>query len=134
VIARAWPRAWEPLVAAAATALPHARSRPRRAAAILDADGGVHCGVSIQAIDPPGASLCAEQVAVASMCADGARAPIRLVVLSPRVPERPCGRCLQFLLEFSESVEIRWGTPEYQHGRSTVERLLPLAFRDYRGV
>ncbi len=134
MIPRAWPKVWEPLVAAADAALPHARGRPRRAAAILDADGGVHCGVSIQGIQPPAASLCAEQVAIASMCADGARAPIRLVILSLRVPEPPCGRCLQFLLEFGASVEIRWGTPKHEHGRSTVERLLPLAFRDYRGV
>jgi cytidine deaminase len=122
------------LVAAAAAALPRARSRPRRAAAILDPDGGIHPGVSIDATAPPGASLCAEQIAAASMCAGGSHEAVCLVVLAAADPGPPCGRCLQLLLEFGDDVEIRWGTLEREHGRSTLERLLPLAFRDFRGA
>ena len=130
---RPWAKGWLPLVTAAAQALPRARGRPARAAAFQDVDGAAHCGVSIQIPALPAASLCAEQVAVTAMCAAGARAAIRIVAISRNNPGPPCGRCLQLLLEFGDEVEIRWGSPQQEWGRSTLEHLLPMAFRDFRG-
>jgi cytidine deaminase len=130
---RPWPKGWWPLVEAALEALPRSKGRPRRASVLQDEDGIVHCGVSIQIPALPAASLCAEQVATTSMCASGACVPLRMVTISSRDPGPPCGRCLQLLLEFGDEVEIRWGTPQQQWGQSTLERLLPMAFRDFRG-
>lgn len=128
-----WPKGWLHLVSEATAALPHARGRSRRAAALLAGDGAVHCGVSIMVPDPASASVCAEQAAVGAMCVAGSRNPSRLVVLSLRDAVPPCGRCLQVLMEFGDAIEVAWGTPDRLCGRSTIARLLPLAFRDYRG-
>jgi len=135
VSTRPWTRAWQPVAKAAAEALRRAHGSPRRGAAIEDAQNIIHCGVSIQVSDPPAASLCAEQVAVAGMCVDGSRSPRRLAVIGPPPDGAPppCGRCLQILIEFGDRVEVRWGTPTAEHGRSTVKKLMPYAFRDYRG-
>jgi cytidine deaminase len=130
---RPWPKGWLPLVSEAAAALSHARGRNRRAAALVAAGGGVHSGVSITVSDPAAASMCAEQTAVAAMCVAGGRDPSRIVVISAADPVPPCGRCLQVLMEFGDAIEVGWGTPDQLFGRSTIARLLPMAFRDYRG-
>ncbi len=96
--------------------------------------GIVHAGASISVEQTPAASLCAEQIALADFCAAGEKAIARLVVIGPppRGAPAPCGRCLQVLREFGEGVEIRWGTATREYGRSSLTRLLPHAFGDYR--
>jgi len=132
-MSRPWAKGWTGLIAHAVEALPRARGRPRIAAALEDAHGSFHRGVSIRVAEPSAASLCAEQVAITSMVTSGGVGPRRLVTICEKDPSPPCGRCLQLLLEVSDDVEIRWGTRELETGRSTLRRLLPLAFRDYRG-
>jgi cytidine deaminase len=131
---RAWTRTWTPLVAAAQTALTRSAGRPRRGAAIEDQDGVIYPGASLAPPDLPAASLCAEHAALAALCASGSRVAQRLVVIglgSAGAPP-PCGRCLQILREFAPALEIRWGTPTAERGRSDLRRLLPDPFDDYR--
>jgi cytidine deaminase len=119
---------------AARPALGRARGRPRRGAAIQDEKGVIHIGASLSVAELPSASLCAEQTAVAALCASGSRIAKRIVVLGPAPAGAPppCGRCLQVLREFGKEIEIRWGTPTQERGRSNLARLLPDPFDDYR--
>lgn len=132
---RPWSGAWLPLAEAARAALTHSSGRPRRGAAVEDQSGKTHGGSSIVPPDLPAAAICAEHAALAACCAAGSMKARRLVVLGlpPLGASPPCGRCLQILLEFGRDVEVRWGTPAEEHGRSSLRRLLPEPFDDYRG-
>ncbi|MBL8771155.1 MAG: cytidine deaminase [Phenylobacterium sp.] len=113
--------------------LPHAHapySGVHVAAAVEDADGGVHYGVNVEnAAYPQG--VCAEASAISAMVTSG-RAAIRRVWVASSLPGLiwPCGGCRQKIWEFSQAgcevVSVgRDGTEE----RHTIEALLPLGFR-----
>ena len=66
---RAWEEDWSRMAEAARAALANAKGRPRRGAVVQDDSGRLHGGSSINLPDLPAASLCAEQSAIAALCA-----------------------------------------------------------------
>jgi cytidine deaminase len=124
------------LIEKAGKLLRHAKGSPRWAAVFEDSTGGLHGGVSVAVKDLPAASLCAEPIALASLRLSGRGRLTRVLIVARTAAGSgpPCGRCLQLLREFGPKAEVRWGTTEHEEGKSSIDRLLPRAFGDYRSA
>jgi len=102
----------------------------RVAAAVEDADGGLHYGVNVEnAAYPQG--LCAEASAISAAVTQGAT-QLRRVYVASSLPELvwPCGGCRQKIFEFAgRACEVVALGPDGEADRRTIEDLLPLGFR-----
>jgi cytidine deaminase len=96
-------------------------------AALLDAQGRVHCGVNMENASYP-VGVCAERSALCIAISAGARefVAMALVTAAP-VPVGPCGMCRQALAEFGD-FELILAAPEGEPTHTTVGALLPAQF------
>lgn len=101
----------------------------RVGAVVLCESGRVFAGCNVENASY-GLSICAERSAVLQMVAVGDREPVALVVVTegPRIGT-PCGACRQTLAEFALDLPIRLCTDDGARRDTTLERLLPDAFR-----
>ena len=100
------------------------------AAAVEAPDGRLHYGVNVEnAAYPQG--LCAEASAISAAVTGGARGIVRVYVATSMAETVwPCGGCRQKILEFAEpGCEVVALAPDGGAERSTIETLLPFAFR-----
>jgi cytidine deaminase len=96
-------------------------------AAVLDGDGGIHCGCNVENASY-GLSVCAERNAVAAAVAAGAAKLVAVaVVTATSPPASPCGACRQVLAEFADMTVIL-SNPEGEYSVTSVAELLPRAF------
>ena len=98
-------------------------------AALLTIDGQVFLGCNVEN-SSYGLTICAERTAAVSAIACGARNWQAIAVVSPTsVP--PCGACLQFLSEFSQSLEIWIAALDVSkpYRVCSISDLLPAAMR-----
>ena len=103
---------------------------------------GFHVGVALRAEDGrivPGANVenasyglsrCAEQSAVQALATAGLRRfDEAVVVTDASTPASPCGACRQILMEFAPAARLFLVNLEGAVRETTVESLLPMAFR-----
>lgn len=97
-------------------------------AALLTAGGKIYDGVNIEnAAFPTG--ICAERVAIFKAVSEGEREFSTIVVMTDN-GGTPCGSCRQVMAEFGLSTQVLVvDTAGIVHMDTTVERLLPRAFR-----
>ena len=97
-------------------------------AALETADGRVFTGVNVENAAYP-VTCCAEQVAVHSMVAAGARGVRRIAIAASGPTPYPCGACRQVLSEFAdgdlEIVVVGDGGARLEY---TLAELLPRPF------
>jgi len=72
-------------------------SKASRGAAVLDSDGRIYSGCTVELANYSG-TVHAEQVAIASAIASGAKKLVRLALYPA---DYPCGICRQFMREFN---------------------------------
>lgn len=102
----------------------------RVGAAIRSTDGRTFVGANVENVSY-GATLCAEQAAVAAMITAGARS-IAEVAVSTRDGGTPCGICRQMLAEFTEQpsqVSVHCAGETGTVRVFSLADLLPEAFR-----
>jgi len=102
-------------------------------AAVLDADGRVFGGCNVENASSS-SGLCAEQSAVVTAVAGGARRLRAVLVLTgAKAPTAPCGRCRQVLAEFAPrtggGIAVVMMTTGGKSRESTLTELLPHPFR-----
>lgn len=78
-------------------------------AAVQMADGRVFTGANVENASY-GATVCAERTAIWKAITEGAKAPLKevLVVSDQKDPWPPCGMCLQVIAEFGTSETKIW--------------------------
>jgi cytidine deaminase len=106
----------------------------RVGAVVVTASGRRYEGVNVENVSYR-LTTCAEQAALARMCADGGREEIVLVAVAgdgPR-PCTPCGACRQTIAEFGpDAVVHATGSVGDAVLSMSVDRLLPEAFTPAR--
>ena len=122
----------EELVEKAARAAENALAKVsgfRVGAAVLCADGRVFTGCNVES--PSLLQVfCAERVALLKALSEGARDFWAIAVCAPTRPDvTPCGLCRQMLAEFAPGIRVLLATGEKGFRETTVEQLLPEAFR-----
>jgi cytidine deaminase len=120
------------LIGAARAARAHAYapySRYPVGAAVRADNGRIYTGANVENASY-GLSLCAERNAVAAAVLDGARALTALaVVTGSSPPAAPCGACRQMLAEFARALAIALVNDAGERVDTTLDELLPRAFR-----
>lgn len=98
-------------------------------AAIECSDGTVFTGCNVENT-VNGASICAEQAAVAQAIGAGRHDFIRIAIVPSRGDEycTPCGTCRQVLSEFSRDMEILCARADGRYASYKINGLLPYAF------
>jgi len=101
-------------------------------AAVLADDGNIYSGCNVENISYP-CGTCAEAGAIAAMINGGGKKIRKIVVVADgKELIKPCGACLQRILEFSdETTEILLATPEGIARQTSLAELLPLAFKEF---
>jgi cytidine deaminase len=103
-------------------------SNYRVGAALLTEDGQVFSGANIENASY-GATLCAEQAAVATMLGAGAqRISAVAVYVQSDDPAAPCGICRQVIAEFSQDALVVCASPS----RRIVTRMSELLPRPFK--
>ncbi len=103
-------------------------SKFRVGAALESTEGKVFTGCNVENASYP-AGICAERGALASAIASGARAFVRVVIVSDAdTPAPPCGMCRQALVEFAPALEVVSITTGGQTARWSLADLLPFPF------
>ncbi len=119
------------LIEAARAAQQHAwapYSSFRVGAALESTDGQLFAGCNVENASYP-AGICAERGALARAVASGARAFVRVVIVSDAdTPAPPCGMCRQALVEFAPTLEVVSITSSGQTARWSLADLLPFPF------
>jgi cytidine deaminase len=101
----------------------------RVGAAVLGDNGKVYTGANVENASY-GLSVCAERAAVIAAVFDGCRRLVAAaVVTSSSPPAAPCGMCRQTLAEFARALPITLGNDAGERVDTTLEALLPRAFR-----
>lgn len=97
--------------------------------AVLEAtDGRRFVGCNVENASYP-AGLCAERGALAAAVAAGARAFVRVVIVTEAdVPTPPCGMCRQALVEFAPALEIISVATNDRSASWSLADLLPSPF------
>lgn len=103
---------------------------------------GFHVGVALRAANGrivPGANVenasyglsrCGEQSAVQALATAGLRSFDEAVIVTDApTPASPCGACRQILMEFAPAARLFLVNLDGQVRETTVEALLPMAFR-----
>jgi cytidine deaminase len=98
-------------------------------AAALTEEGEIFTGCNIENASF-GATICAERVAVFKAVASGHRS-IRAVAVIADTPDpiSPCGICRQVIVEFGADAEILMANTVGDTRLSSMQELLPAAFR-----
>ena len=130
---------WDALVAAARAAARFSHSPYSHypvGAALLEANGALHCGCNVENASY-GLTMCAERVALFKAVSEGATAFRALAVVggTPDAPAWPCGACRQALAEFCPP-EMPVGVAPLQQGAPEIRRLsefLPFSFSLHAG-
>jgi cytidine deaminase len=126
-----WPDAAE-LLAQAKAARERAYapySEFRVGAAVLGDNGKVYTGANVENASY-GLSICAERAAAIAAVLDGCRRlEAAAVVTSSSPPAAPCGMCRQTLAEFARTLPITLGNESGERVDTSLEALLPRAFR-----
>lgn len=100
----------------------------RVGAALESEDGRRFAGCNVENASYP-VGMCAEQAALGSAVAAGARRFRRLaLVVSGDEPASPCGKCRQVLAEFGTELEVLSRGADGGHRRWRLADLLPDAF------
>lgn len=98
-------------------------------ASVLTTDGSIFKGCNVENRSY-GLTLCAERVAVASAVAAGQRSLEALVVVTDvSPPARPCGMCLDTLVEFNQELPVLLANLEGEQDELLLKDLLPQPFR-----
>jgi cytidine deaminase len=98
-------------------------------AALLAIDGRVFTGCNVENASYP-VGLCAERNAMGTAVTNGARVFVACVVVTAGDrPGMPCGMCRQALAELPPSFPIRAYTTDGTFRETSVDALLPDAFR-----
>ncbi len=97
-------------------------------AALLCADGSVYTGANVENASY-GLTVCAERVAIFKAISEGKRDFVKLAVVCNAERCSPCGACRQVIHEHAPNIEILMGKPDGSFERTTIEELLPKAFR-----
>lgn len=98
-------------------------------AAVRGDNGKIYAGANIENASY-GLALCAERTAVAQAVMDGVqslRAVAVMTTTSP--PAAPCGMCRQTLAEFSRALQVVLVNDRGERVETTLDELLPRAFR-----
>lgn len=97
-------------------------------AAALGGSGAIHHGCNVENASY-GLTICAERSAVTRAIAEGESELLAIVVYTPTAkPTAPCGACRQVLNEFGPEMPIRCICKGKDVIRSTMAKLLPVAF------
>ncbi len=101
-------------------------------AALLDAEGRIHCGVNVENASL-GLTVCAERSAVSCAVTEGARSFVAIAVAGaePGVPCMPCGVCRQVLWELAPDLIVIVDGPEGAR-QIPLRDLLPMPFEGTR--
>ncbi len=98
-------------------------------AALLSASGQVWSGCNVENASY-GLSICAERVALFTAVAAGQRDLVALAVIADTPgPVSPCGACRQVLAEFNPEMQVILANLKGDVRVTTVQDLLPGAFR-----
>jgi cytidine deaminase len=120
------------LLQAASAALAHAYapySHFAVGAAVQTSSGTIYPGCNVENASY-GLAICAERVAIFSALASGDRSITRLaLVTGGRELITPCGACRQVLMELAPTATVVMGTLAGDRRYTTVDELLPDAFR-----
>ena len=104
-------------------------SRYSVGAAVRGDNGRIYVGANIENASY-GLALCAERTAVAAAVMDGCkRIEAVAVVTSTAPPAAPCGMCRQTLAEFARTLPVALCNDKGERIDTTLEALLPHAFR-----
>jgi len=97
--------------------------------ALEAADGTVILGANVENASY-GLTICAERVALVKAVSQGIKKFKRLAVVADTPdPVAPCGACRQMLNEFAPRLEIILANLKGQSETTTLDQLLPKAFR-----
>ena len=97
--------------------------------ALEAADGTVILGANVENASY-GLTICAERVALVKAVSQGIKKFKRLAVVADTPdPVAPCGACRQMLNEFAPRLEIILANIKGQSETTTLDQLLPKAFR-----
>ena len=103
-------------------------SRFKSGAAIECSDGSVYAGSHIEN-SAFGATMCAEEAAIASAVSAGCRSFKRIAIISEESAYCfPCGSCRQLLSEFSPEMEVLCARSDGRYVSYPLAVLLPMAF------
>ena len=103
-------------------------SRFRVGAALECVSGAVYTGANIENA-AFGATICAEQAAVAAACSAGVREFRRIAIFSEGTAYTfPCGTCRQVLAEFSPDMDVLSARGDGRYVSYSLASLLPAAF------
>ena len=103
-------------------------SRFNVGAALLTAQGSIFTGCNIENASY-GLTVCAERVAILKSVSEGHRDIAALAIYSEsKIPARPCGACLQVLLEFGKDIEILCFNSEGVRDKFLLKDLFPHGF------
>jgi cytidine deaminase len=104
-------------------------SRFRVGAAVLTGTGKILTGANVENASY-GLTNCAERTAIFAAVAGGERKIMAVAVYTPtRSPTPPCGACRQVINEFGPKAVILCACRSRQRIETTLDRLLPGAFR-----
>lgn len=126
-------RLFESLIQAAIDARQHAYapySRFAVGAAVLGSDGMIYRGCNVENASY-GLTVCAERNAVGMMIASGCREISAVAIALVGSGGSPCGACRQVLAEFGHEFPILIVDADCNAvvTRTTIEKILPMAFR-----
>lgn len=98
-------------------------------AAVLAADGNIYQGCNVENVSY-GLTVCAERNAIASMVSAGATS-IEAIAIATKDGARPCGACLQVMLEFAgkNGVSVLCVDDQASVVKLLLSELLPHAFK-----
>ncbi len=98
-------------------------------AALEAEDGTVILGANVENASY-GLTICAERVALVKAVTQGIKKFKRIAVIADTPgPVAPCGSCRQMLNEFAPNLEIILANTKGQSETTTLDQLLPKAFR-----
>ena len=98
-------------------------------AALEAEDGTVILGANVENASY-GLTICAERVALVKAVTQGIKKFKRIAVIADTPgPVAPCGSCRQMLNEFAPNLEIILANIKGQSETTTLDQLLPKAFR-----
>ena len=98
-------------------------------AALETESGKIFTGVNVENASY-GLSICAERTALVKAVSEGHQKFKRLVVVTELDPPgSPCGMCRQMLNEFNPTLELWLVNPQGKIEKTSLDILLPRAFR-----
>jgi cytidine deaminase len=96
---------------------------------LITKDDQMFSGVNIES-SSYGLTICAERVALFKALSEGYRKFREIHIMSDlKEPCPPCGACRQVLMDFAPEIKVVMHTVEGQKKESSLDELLPYAFR-----